>query len=154
MNSFQTILAPGTKRPYSTWTFLIIPAALAAEWGAGRKAVRGTLSGTPFRGTVSRGEGALRMPVTQELCEQARVRCGDTVAVEIELDTQSRPIALPDELRAILKENPELAERYEQLPPSLRRAWATYIDNAKRPATRLRRAQKAPDGIRAREFPR
>ena len=57
MYQFQATLVPGTKRPYVSWTFLIIPDDLAAEWGAGQKAVRGTLSGKPFRGTVSRGGG-------------------------------------------------------------------------------------------------
>jgi hypothetical protein len=154
MKSFRTILAPGTKRPYTSWTFLIIPPELAAEWGAGRKAVRGTISGKPFRGTASRGEGVLRMPVPRDLREQAGVRCGDTVDVVIELDKGPRPIKIPDELRAVLNDNPEVAGLYDHLPPSHRRAWATYVEEAKRPETRMRRARKAPDGIRAREFPR
>lgn len=154
MKSFRTILAPGTKRPYDSWTFLIIPPELAAEWGAGQKAVRGTLSGKPFRGTVSRGEGVLRMSVPRDLREQAGVRCGDTVEVEIELDTEPRPLKLPDELRAIFDENPEVAGLYDRLPPSHQRAWAAYVDEAKRPETRIRRARRAPDGIRGRGFPR
>lgn len=154
MTSFRTILVPGTKPPYASWTFLIIPPELAAEWGAGPKAVRGTISGRPFRGTVSRGEGVLRMPVPRELREQAGVRSGDTVDVEIELDTDPRPIKLPDELRAVFEENPEVARLYDRLPLSQRRAWAAYVAEAKRAETRKRRAQKAPDGIRAREFPR
>ena len=154
MNGFQAILVPGTKLPYASWTFLIIPPELAAAWGAGQKAVRGTISGKPFRGTVSRGEGVLRMPVPRDLREQAGVRCGDTVEVVIELDTDPRPLKLPDELRAVFDDNPEVAGLYDQLPPSHRRAWATYVDDAKRPETRMRRARKAPDGIRAREFPK
>jgi hypothetical protein len=154
MHRFQTVLAPGTKRPYASWTFLIIPADLADEWGAGQKAVRGTISGEQFRGTVSRGEGMLRMPVPRAMREQAGVRCGDTVEVAIELDTDPRPLSLPDELRAIFNDSPEIAGLFDQLPPSHRRAWAAYVDEAKLPETRTRRARKAPDGIRAREFPR
>jgi len=154
MNRFRTKLVPGTKRPYSSWTFLIIPPELAAEWGPGRKAVRGILSGTPFRGTASRSGGVLRMPVPRDLREQAGVRLGDTVDVAIELDTDPRPIALPDELRAVFNDNPEVGRLYLLLPPSHRRAWASYVEEAKRPETRRRRARKAPAGIRAREFPR
>ena len=154
MHRFQTILAPGTKRPYVSWTFLIVPAELAAQWGPGQKAVRGTISGKEFRGTLSRGEGVLRMPVPRDVREQAGVRCGDTVEVEIELDTAPRPLRLPDELRAIFNDRPEIGRLYEQLPPSQQRAWAAYIDEAKQPETRMRRAGKAPDGIRAREFPK
>lgn len=96
----------------------------------------------------------LRMPVPRDLREQAGVRCGDTVEVEIELDTDPRPIKLPDELRCIFDANPEVTLLYDQLPPSYRRAWVTYVDEAKRPETRMRRARKAPDGIRHRKFPR
>ena len=154
MTSFQTILVPGTKLPYRSWTFLVLPPELEVDWGAGRKAVRGTIAGTPFRGTVSRGEGVLRMPVPRELREEAGVRCGDTVEVVIELDTNPRPLELPDELRAVFDDDPAVAELYDQLPPSHRRAWATFVDEAKRPETRIRRARKAADGIRARQFPK
>jgi uncharacterized protein YdeI (YjbR/CyaY-like superfamily) len=39
------------------------------------------------------------------------------------------------------------------MSPSLRRAWATYVDEAKRPETRLRRAEKAREGIREKLYP-
>jgi hypothetical protein len=35
MHRFQTILVSGKKNPYTSWTFLIIPADLAIDWGAG-----------------------------------------------------------------------------------------------------------------------
>jgi hypothetical protein len=154
MHCFQTILVPGKKSPYRSWTFIIIPPELAMEWGAGQKVVRGTISGKVFRGTASRGEGVLRVPVPRALREEAGVRCGDTVEVVLELDTNPRPVYIPNELQAVLKANPEVAALYDELPPSHRRAWATYVAEAKRPETRMRRAQKAPDGIRARAFPR
>lgn len=154
MKRFRATLVPGAKRPYTSWTFLVIPTELAAEWGAGQKAVRGTLAGSPFRGTVSRGEGVLRMPVPQQLREQAGVGAGDTVEVAIELDPEPRPVRLPEELRAVFADDPEVAALYERLPPAHRRAWATYVGEAKRPETRQSRARKASDGIRARAFPR
>jgi len=154
MHCFQTILAPGKKPPYTSWTFLIIPPELAMEWGPGQKAVRGTISGKAFRGTASRGEGVLRVPVPRDLREEAGVRCGDTVEVVLELDPDPRPVDIPDELQAVLNADPEVAALYDELPPSHRRAWATYVAEAKRPETRMRRARKAPDGIRARAFPR
>ena len=111
MHRFQTTLVPGKKRPYTTWTFLNIPHALAKEWGAGQKAVRGTISGKAFRGTVSRGEGVLRMPVPRDLRGAAGVCAGDTVAVALELDTDPRPVDLPHELRAVFNDAPDVAAR-------------------------------------------
>jgi len=154
MKSFRTQLVAGSKPPYATWTFLIVPEALAAEWGTGQIAVRGTISGIAFRGTASRGEGALRVSVPRELRERAKVATGDLVDVELERDPEPRPLEIPDELREVLDEDGEAAELFERLPPSHRRAWAGFVAEAKRPETRWRRARKAPDGIRSREFPR
>lgn len=154
MKNFRTTLVSGSKPPYTSWTFLVIPAELAVQWGAGQKAVRGTISGTTFRGTASRGEGQLRIPIPRELRERVGVAVGDTVDVAIELDPSPRPLSVPEELRAVFRDHPEVARLYEQLPPSIRRAWSAYVGEAKRPETRKRRAQKAPHGILAREFPR
>lgn len=154
MKEFTTTLVPGGKPPYDTWTFLVIPTQVAAEWGPGRTPVRGTISGTPFRGTASRGEGVLRIAIPRDLCERAGVAIGDPVDVAIEPDTKTRPLNIPAELEAVFCEQPEVARLFDELPPSLRRAWATYVAEAKRPETRMRRARGAPDGIRAREYPR
>lgn len=151
---FRATLVAGRKAPYTSWTFLTIPDELATKWGAGQKAVRGTIAGKPFRGTATRGEGVLRVPLAQELREELGVRTGDTVEVTIELDSEPRPIEIPDELRAVFDDDPEVAVLYERLAPSCRRAWASYVGDAKRPETRVRRARKAPAGIRAREFPK
>jgi len=153
LNSFKTTLVKGGKPPYSKWTFLVFPPELANEWGAGRKAVCGTIAGAPFRGTVSWGENMLRMPVSRELRQTAGVRCGDTVEVEIELDGDPRPVSLPDELRAVFDEHPGLGGLYGQLSASLQRAWASYVETAKRPETRVRRARKAVTGIKGQEYP-
>jgi hypothetical protein len=154
MHCFQSTLVPGKKRPYTSWTFLVIPRALAAEWGAGRKALRGTIAGHAFRGTASRGDGVFRMPVGRDLRDAAGVRAGDTVEVALEVDADPRPVDIPHELQAVFEDAPDVAAMYEALPPSHRRAWATYVAEAKRPATRLQRARRAPSGIRARAFPR
>lgn len=154
VKSFRTTLVPGGKPPYSSWTFVIVPADLAVQWGAGPKAIRGTISGTRFRGTASRGEGQLRIPIPRKLRERLGVSVGDKVDVAVELDRNPPAPGVPEELRAVLRHQPGLAQLYDQLPPSLRRAWAGYVAEAKQQETRNRRALKAPRGIRAREYPR
>ena len=155
MKRFETELVAGGKPPYDTWTFLVVPpAVLAALGGKGRIPVRGTLNGTSFRGTLSRGEGVHRMPVPRALQEQASVRRGQRVRVELERDDAPRPVEIPAELQAVLDDDPELGWLFEEMAPSHRRAWAGYVAEAKKPETRQRRAEKARDGIRARAFPR
>jgi|SRR6185312_7270618 len=154
MHQFRTTLISGTKRPYRSWTFVVIPDSVATKWGPGQKAVRVSISGHTLRGTASRGEGVMRVPIPRDFREMAGVGCGDTVDVALELDLRPRPANVPAELRAVLRGDPELSAVYEKLPPSMRRAWAAYVENAKRPETRNRRAQQAADGIRARAYPR
>lgn len=154
MTRFKTTLVAGRKPPYSSWTFLVIPRELAKAWGPGHKAVRGTIAGHPFQGTASRGEGALRVPIPKPLREAAGIRRGDAVEVTLELDQRLRTIEVPAELEAVFKKDPEAAALFDQLPPAHRRAWASWVAEAKRSETRERRAAKAPQGIRDRAFPR
>lgn len=154
MYRFKATLVHGTKAPYSSWTFFVIPPQVARRLGNGPKAIRGTLAGTAFRGTASRGEGVLRMPIPHDLRAGAGVRCGDRVQVELELDPEPRPVEIPDELRRVLNADADVGALFEKLPPAHRRAWGGYVAEAKRPETRRRRAAKAPEGIRARAFPR
>ncbi|MGE3615088.1 MAG: YdeI/OmpD-associated family protein [Gemmatimonadales bacterium] len=153
MPRFRTTLVAGKKNPYRSWTFIIVPADLADRWGPGPKAVEGSISGHPFRGTASRGEGELRIPVPRGFLEETGLARGDRVDAALELDAAPRVVAIPDELRRILEADADLAARFADLPPAHRRAWAAYVAEAKRPDTRLRRAARAPAGIRARAFP-
>jgi len=154
MYRFQTTLLPGRKTPYRSWTFLLIPTDLAQQWGPGRKPVRGTIAGYAFRATAARGEGSLRVPIPRALLEKAGLRRGEAVDVALELDSATRRIHVPDELRAVFKYDPKAAALYAKLPASYRRAWATYVAEAKQSETRIRRAKRAPSGIRAHAFPK
>ena len=62
-------------------------------------------------------------------------------------------MVVPDELKAVLKGDRELARLFDALPPSHRRAWAQHVGEAKQAASRERRAAQARDGIRSRSFP-
>ncbi len=151
MERFEVVLVGGRRAPYTSWTFIEVPATVAASLGHGP--VRGTLAGTPFRGTASRSNGVLRVPVVRELLVRAGVGRGDRVEVSLERDPQPRTVEVPAELRARLGKDAGLAAAFDALAPSLRRAWAEYVGSAKRPETRERRAASAPDGIRTRTYP-
>lgn len=153
MYRFQTVLVAGTRRPYNTWTFLVLPPEIARKLGHGRKPIRGTIAGHAFRGVAARGEGVMRVPIPKTLRDEAGLCLGDRLDVRVELDDAPRPIAVPVELRAVLRTDPALRSGFEKLAPSCRRAWATYVGEAKLPETRLRRAERARRGIRARAYP-
>ncbi|MHC4377325.1 MAG: DUF1905 domain-containing protein [Planctomycetota bacterium] len=154
MPTFRTELIHGRKRPYSTWTFVRVPESVRAKFeGSGRLPVKCTLRRATFRGTLSRGEGDYRIHVKKELLEELGLAAGDRVQVTLELDREPRTFAIPGELQALLDGDAALARAYADLTPSLKRAWAQYIDEGKRQDTRDRRAKKAPAGIRARLYP-
>lgn len=154
MSHFSTTLVPGRRRPYDTWTFVVLPAEVVDALGRPPLAVRVTIAGTVFRGTAARGEGAVRIPVTADVRARAGVACGDRVDVDVEIDTEPRDPSVPSELQELLDGDAGLRAAWRAMAPSHRRAWAQYVSEAKRPATRTRRAARAPDGIRARAFPR
>ncbi len=153
MPSFSTVLVSGAKRPYDSWTFVVVPNHVVASLGSKRAQVRGTIRRVSFRGTVSRGEGVYRMPVPRDLQIKANIACGDMVRVFMEVDAEPRRINIPPELEEVLAADPDLARRFEDLPPAHRRAWAAHIADAKHVETRIRRAAKAADGIRNKTFP-
>ena len=153
MQRFESELVPGQKPPYHTWTFVVVPDALYRELGQTRPAVRGTIAGVAFRETIHRSGGVPRMLVRRDLLDRIGASMGDVVEVHLELDPEPRTAEVPPELEAIFDEDLHLAELYAELSPSLRRAWATHVGEAKRPETRLRRAEKAREGIRERLYP-
>ncbi len=150
---FSTVLVSGSKRPYDSWTFVVVPDRVVATLGSRRVQVRGTIKDVSFTGTVSKGEGVYRMAVPRDLQAKAKIACGDKVRVFMDVDAEPRPVDIPQELQEVLAADPDLSIRFDGLPPAHRRAWAAYVADAKRAETRMRRAAKAPDGIRSKSFP-
>ncbi|MCB9870157.1 MAG: DUF1905 domain-containing protein [Planctomycetes bacterium] len=153
MPAYRTTLVAGRRKPYDTWTFAVVPEAVHRQLGGkAHIEVRGSLAGIAFRATVRAGEGVYRFPVVREVREAAGVGVGDTVDITIDADHEPRPIEVPEELQTVLEQE-GLAAEFARMAPSHRRAWAQFVAEAKQPATRARRASKAPAGIRARRFP-
>jgi hypothetical protein len=154
MPRYRTQLVCGRKKPYDTWTFAVVPDDIRrALGGKARIDVRGTVAGAAFRSTISKAEGGYRFPVTRAVRESAGIGAGDVVDVVLDLDREPRSVDVPSELREILEAEGTWA-RFEDLSPSLRRAWAQYVDEAKKPETRARRARESCTGTKNRTFPR
>jgi uncharacterized protein YdeI (YjbR/CyaY-like superfamily) len=72
---------------------------------------------------------------------------GDVVRIQVELDTEPRVVAVPDELSTALDAAPDAAARYAKLSYTHRREFAEWVAEAKRQETRDRRAAKAVEMI-------
>jgi hypothetical protein len=126
--------------------FVEIPFDPLEVFGEARPPVRGNLNGFPFRGRIAKYGGEYMLGFRREIREGASVEAGDTVDVEIELDTEPRTVALPDDLAAALDE--EARATFDRMAYTHRREYVEWITEAKRPETRTRRVAKAAELIR------
>ena len=55
----------------------------------------------------------------------------------------ARVVECPDDLDQALRDDPAARKAYQAMPPSHQRAYVEFIEEAKRPETRVRRVQQA-----------
>jgi len=96
---------------------------------------------------VPAGGGRFRMQLNTALRKAAHVDTGDLVGIELRLDTVSRAVPVPADLRAGLKHHPKAWKAFEALPPGHRREFIRWFDSAKSEATRQRRLNRAIDHL-------
>lgn len=139
---FQAILALHGK----TATGIEVPPEVITALGSSKKpAVVVTLNGFVYRTTVGVMGGRQLIPVSAEIRAGAGVAAGDTVEVELALDTEPRQVEVPADLAAALATEPALREAFERLSYSQQRQHALAVEGAKAAETRQRRV----DGVLA-----
>ena len=143
---FRTTILQAGK----TATGIRIPDDVMAALGAGKKPpVTITINGYTYRSTVATIEGQPMVGVSAENRAGARVSGGDTVDVEIALDTAPREVALPPELAAALDREPAARRTFDGLSYSNRLWHALQVGGAKTPETLERRLAKSMAALRA-----
>ena len=134
--SFHTTLLLGG----TTATGLEVPPDVMERLGAGKKpAVRVRLGGYSYRSTVAVMGGKYMIPVSAGHRAGAGVKAGDVVDVTLELDTEPREVAMPDDLKAALDANAAARQRFEALSYSRQRQHTLAVEGARTPETRQRR---------------
>jgi len=128
----------------------VVPAEVMAALGAGKKpAVQVTINGHTYRSTVATIEGRPMIGVSAENRAAAEVEGGQTVDVDLELDTAPRTVDVPEDFAAALAPFPAARAFFDGLNYSERRWFVLGIDDAKTPETRQRRIDKAVDRLRS-----
>lgn len=117
--------------------------------GAKRFPVAATVNGHTFRTTVTRMRGEFMVGFSRAVREAAGVQPGETITLELALDTEPREVEVPPALAAALDADPEVKARYEAMAFTHRKEYARWIAEAKRDETRDRRVAQALDMIRA-----
>ena len=116
--------------------------------GAKRFPVVATVNGYTWRTSVARMGGEFLLGLNRAVREEAGVEAGDTVDVELELDTAPREVEVPQALADALAADREAREAFDRLAYTHRKEYARWIDEAKRDETRRRRITQALEMLR------
>lgn len=119
-------------------------------FGKVRAPVKVTLNGHTYRTTITTIGGPACVPLRKSNREAAGLEGAETLEVRIELDADERKIEPPADLVKALKAASPAWDRWRELSYSHQREHVEAIEEAKAPATRARRIQRAADAIRQR----
>jgi hypothetical protein len=120
-----------------------VPAKVVADLGTSKRPpVRATINGFTYRSSVASMGGKFMLGVPPEFREGAKVAAGDTVDIDLELDTQPREVAVPADLAQALARNAKAKKFFDGLSYSNKRRLVTPIEDIKSAETRARRIAK------------
>jgi hypothetical protein len=126
-----------------------IPPEIVEALGAGRKPpVRLTIGDFTYRSTIATVNGVFMVGISNDNRIKAGVAAGDTVDLEIELDTEPREVIVPPDFRTALDAEPAAARFFDGLSYSNRQRHVLGVETAKSPETRQRRIEKSVATLR------
>ena len=124
-------------------TGLPVPDSAVKALGASKKpAVVVRIGEYSYRSTVSSRDGTFIVPLSAEHRTALKLSAGDTVDVTLELDTETRDVAVPADLAAAL-EKASVRRQFDALSPSKRGGIVTQVEAAKAEETRAKRIAAA-----------
>jgi hypothetical protein len=147
MVRFEAVLQPD---PTGTGTFVAVPREVNAELGLkGRPKINSVIAGHRYRGSLMPlGDGTFCLGVLKSIQESAGVKRGDTITVELELDTAPRSVDPPAALAKVLARDRKAAAAWDSLSCTDKKEMARSLEEAKRPETRERRLATALAALR------
>lgn len=126
-----------------------IPARVVAGLGPSRRpAVKATINGYTYRSSIASMGGKYMLSVSEEVRRNSGVAGGDTVDLDLELDTEPREVSVPADLEAALDRDAKAKQFFEGLSYSNQRRLVIPIEDAKAPETRERRVAKTVEMLR------
>ncbi len=132
---FRTKILPAGK----TAAGIEVPAKVVAALGSSKRPpVRATINGFTYRSTVAVMGGKFMLGVSNEVRANAGVAAGDTVDIDLELDTEAREVPIPPDFAAALARDVNAKKFFEGLSYSKKLRLVIPID-VKDPETRKRR---------------
>jgi hypothetical protein len=144
MKFTTTIIGDGNKAG------IVVPENVVSALDAGKRPpVVVTINGQSYRSSIAVMGGKYMVGVSSANRELTGTSAGDTVDVDLQVDTQPRVIEVPDDLAAALEAEPEAKAFYGTLNYSAQRRYVEPIGDAKTEETRARRIAKVVSDLRA-----
>lgn len=116
--------------------------------GVKTPAVRVTVNGHTFEGRVGRMRGESLVGFNRAVRQACGAEAGDEVDAEIVIDAGPRLVAAPEDLVAVLADDPRARAAFDGLAPSHRKEFVRWIEEAKKPETRARRVAATVEALR------
>jgi hypothetical protein len=122
---FRTKILPAGK----TAAGIEVPAKVVAALGSSKRPpVRATINGYTYRSTVAVMGGKFMLGVSNEVRSSSGVAAGDTVDIDLELDTEARHVELPPDFAAALARDATAKKFFEGLSYSKKLRLVIPID--------------------------
>ncbi len=142
---FSTSVVLGGK----TATGMPVPDGVVEALGGGRRpAVRVTVGGHSYPSTVAVRDGRFLVPLSAENRAAAGVAAGDTVEVDLALDSTPRLVEPPADLAEALTADEAARTSFDALAASHRKEWVRWVEDAKRAETRANRLARTVEALR------
>jgi hypothetical protein len=133
-----------------TATGVEVPERVVLGLGSTRRPlVKVTINGYGYRSAIAPMGSTYMLGISEEVRNNAGVKAGDTIDVDVELDTEKRDVEVPPELAKALAKDAKAKKYFESLSYSRKYALAAPIANGKTPETRQRNLEKAMAELKA-----
>jgi hypothetical protein len=127
------------ERVQKTATMFRVPFDLEGAFGRVRPPVKVTIRGHMWRTTPGVYDGVGHIVVNRAVKAATGVDAGDRVRVRMELDTEPRKVAVPQDLADALAADPDAKKAFASMSFTHRREYVDWVEEAKRSETRTRR---------------
>lgn len=113
----------------------------------------GKINGTDIdRALIPRGDGTHYIIINNEMRRRIGIRKGDMCAVELWVNEEPDKLTIPEELLECFEMEPDAKTTYDRQTVAMQRNICYYIDGAKRPETRAKRAADMLTRLLSAEF--
>ncbi|MCE1188503.1 MAG: YdeI/OmpD-associated family protein [Ignavibacteria bacterium] len=137
--SFSAIIKEGI----GGGAYVEIPFDVKSEFGKSRVKVLAHIDGIEYRGSLIKMKTTCHiLGILKEIRGSLEKTIGDTVQIDLREDTFPRIVEIPGDVQLALQNNPEIEEYFHSLAYTHKREYVSWINSAKKDATRAARLVK------------